>query len=50
MWVGENESVKYWATVLNSLRNRGIEDIFIACTDHLNDFSAAIDAVERHSG
>lgn len=27
MWVGENESAKYWATVLNSLRNRGIEDI-----------------------
>ena len=33
MWVGENESAKYWATVLNSLKNRGIEDIFIACTD-----------------
>ena len=30
MWVGENESAKYWATVLNSLKNRGIEDIFIA--------------------
>lgn len=33
MWVGENESAKFWATVLNSLRNRGVEDIFIACTD-----------------
>ena len=31
MWVGENESAKYWATVLNSMRNRGVEDIFIAC-------------------
>ena len=30
MWVGENESAKFWATVLNELRNRGVEDIFIA--------------------
>ena len=45
MWVGENESAKYWATILNSLRNRGVEDIFIACTDNLTGFSAAIEAV-----
>ena len=45
MWVGENESAKYWATVLNSLRNRGIEDVFIACTDNLSGFSNAIEAV-----
>ena len=45
MWVGENESAKYWATVLNSLRNRGVEDIFIACTDNLAGFSSAIEAV-----
>ena len=45
MWVGENESAKYWATVLSSLKNRGIEDIFIACTDNLTGFSAAIEAV-----
>lgn len=45
MWVSENESAKYWASVLNSLRNRGVEDIFIACTDNLTGFSNAIDAV-----
>ena len=45
MWVGENESAKYWATVLNILRNRGVEDIFIACTDNLTGFSNAIEAV-----
>lgn len=45
MWVGENESAKFWATVLNSLKNRGVEDIFIACTDNLTSFSAAIEAV-----
>ena len=45
MWVGENESAKYWATILNGLRNRGVEDIFIAYTDNLAGFSAAIEAV-----
>ena len=45
MWVGENESAKYWETVLNGLKNRGVEDIFIACTDNLTGFSAAIGAV-----
>ena len=45
MWVGENESAKYWASVLNGLRNRGVEDIFIACTDNLTGFDAAIEAV-----
>ena len=45
MWVGENESAKYWMTVLNSLRNRGVEDVFIACTDNLTGFANAIEAV-----
>ena len=45
MWVGENESAKYWATELNRLKNRGVEDIFIACTDNLTGFFAAIGAV-----
>ena len=45
MWVGENESAKYWATVLNGLKKRGVEDIFIACTDNLTGFSAEIGAV-----
>lgn len=45
MWIGENESAKFWASVLNSLRNRGVQDIFIACTDNLTGFSSAIEAV-----
>ena len=45
MWVGESESAKFWATVLNGLKNRGVEDIFIACTDNLTGFSSAIEAV-----
>ena len=35
MWVGENESAKFWASVLNNLKNRKIEDILITCTDNL---------------
>ena len=45
MWVGENESAKFWANILNSLRNRGVEDILIACTDNLTGFTQAIEAV-----
>ena len=45
MCVGENESAKFWATVLNGLKNRGVEDIFIACTDNLTGFSSAIEGV-----
>ena len=45
MWVGENGSAKFWATVLNGLKNRGVVDIFIACTDNLTGFSSAIEAV-----
>lgn len=45
MWVGENESAKFWATVLNGMKNRGVEDIFIVCTDNLTGFSSAVEAV-----
>ena len=45
MWVGENESARFWAGVLNSMRNRGVDDILIACTDNLTGFSQAIEAV-----
>jgi transposase-like protein len=46
MWVGENgESAKYWLGLLNSLKNRGVDDILIACVDGLTGFSGAIEAV-----
>lgn len=44
MYVGENESAKFWLTVLNGLKNRGVEDILIACVDGLTGFSQAIEA------
>ena len=33
--VGENESAKYWLSVLNSLKNRGVQDILVLCADGL---------------
>ena len=38
MWVGENESAKFWLSVMNGLKNRGLEDILIACVDDLTGF------------
>lgn len=40
--VGENESSKYWLSVLNSLKNRGVEDILILCSDGLTGLKEAI--------
>jgi putative transposase len=45
MWVGENESAKFWLSVLNGLKNRGVDDILIACVDGLAGFTNAIEAV-----
>ena len=45
MWVGENESAKFWLSIMNSIRNRGVEYILIACVDGLTGFSSAIEAV-----
>jgi transposase-like protein len=44
LWVGENESAKFWLSVLNSLSNRGVKDILIACVDGLTGFDNAIEA------
>lgn len=45
IWVGEHESAKFWLSVYNDLKNRGVEDILIACKDGLSGFSEAINAV-----
>ena len=44
MYVGENESIKYWLSILNGLKNRGVEDILITCIDGLIGFPEAISA------
>jgi putative transposase len=43
--VGENERAKFWLGILNSLKNRGVEDRLIACVDGLTGFTNAIEAI-----
>ncbi len=45
LWLSENESASFWTSVCNELKNRGVQDILIACRDNLSGFSAAIEAV-----
>jgi len=45
IWIGEHESASFWLGVCNDLKNRGVEDILIACKDGLSGFSEAINAV-----
>lgn len=44
IWISENESASFWASVCNDLKNRGVTDILIACRDNLCGFSSAIAA------
>ena len=45
IWVGTNESSKFWLSVLNDLKNRGMQDVLVFCVDGLNGFKEAIGAV-----
>jgi transposase-like protein len=45
LWIAENEGAKFWMSVLNELKNRGVEDILIACMDGLTGFPEAVRAV-----
>jgi len=45
IWIGDNESAKFWLGVLNDLRNRGVEDVLIFCVDGLTGLEEAIEAV-----
>lgn len=45
MWLSENEGAKFWLGVLTELKNRGVEDILIACVDGLKGFPEAINTV-----
>lgn len=44
IWIGENESAKFWLSVLNDLKGRGLQDILIICSDGLKGLSEAITA------
>jgi putative transposase len=45
MWVAETEGAKFWLHVVTELKNRGVQDIFIACVDGLKGFPEAIETV-----
>jgi putative transposase len=45
LWICETESAKYWLSVLNELKNRGVEDVLIFTVDNLKGISEAIQAV-----
>jgi putative transposase len=45
IWITQNESSKFWLSVMTDLQNRGVKDIFIACCDGLTGFPAAIETV-----
>jgi len=49
MYIGGNESAKYWLGVLNDLKNRGMQDVLIACVDGLTGFVDAITTVFPHT-
>lgn len=45
LWAAQNEGAKFWLGVVTELKNRGVEDIFIACIDGLKGFPEAIETV-----
>lgn len=45
LWVGEAEGAKFWMAVLTELKNRGVQDILLACVDGLRGFPDAIGAL-----
>jgi transposase-like protein len=44
LWLSQNEGAKFWLTCLTDLKNRGLQDIFVACVDGLSGFPEAIRA------
>jgi hypothetical protein len=49
LWLAQTEDAKFWLRVVTQLRNRGVQDIFIACVDGLKVFPEAIEAVFPHT-
>jgi putative transposase len=45
VWIGEHESSKFWLSVLNDLKSRGVLDVYLFCVDGLKGFQDAISAV-----
>ena len=49
LWIAQNEGAKFWLSVVTELKNRGVQDIFIACVDGLKGFPEAIETVYPHA-
>ena len=45
IWAGKNEGSKFWMQVVTELKNRGVEQIYVACVDGLKGFEEAIHAI-----
>jgi transposase-like protein len=45
MYIGQAEGARFWLSILTQLKERGVNDIFIACIDNLSGFSEAIEAI-----
>ena len=49
MWIAKTEGAKFWMQVMTELKNRGVEDVFIACVDGLSGFEEAINTIFPHT-
>jgi len=45
MWISNSEGAKFWLQIITEIKNRGVEDIYIACVDGLKGFPDAIQSV-----
>lgn len=50
IYIGKNESAKYWLSILNEVKNRGVKDILIICADGLTGIRDAIEAAFPQTG
>lgn len=44
IWIGQNESSKFWLSVLNDIKSRGVKDVYVFCVDGLSGFRESIEA------
>jgi putative transposase len=45
IWIAQTEGAKFWLGILTEIKNRGVQDVFIACVDRLKGFPEAIESV-----
>ena len=49
IWIGKNEGAKFWMQIITELKNRGVEQIYVACVDGLKGFANAINSIYPHT-